>query len=334
MYLINAMNVRDALLYGIQYLVEYGEIEQTRLGDAIVAPGPVTIHYKHPKQHVLLDRYRDANPFFHLMEAMWMLAGRNDSAFLDHYIKNFGKLFALNGLVPDAYGYRWRRGQGFCQLTEIIKQIQDNAASRQLVLQMWGSGIKDLLTVNFKPCNLVVTFRVKKNNKLDMHVFNRSNDLVLGCCGANAVHFPIMQEYVAARAGLEVGEYWQVSTNLHMYMEHYNRMSQKLGNGCKLEDYFEIDSYGLTQPLMEYPDNFDDDLSDTMLYIDDLHAGREGYTGNIANPFLRDVVVPMATAHQLYKMKDMDRALEAMTYVTAADWQQAGTEWLKRRGNR
>jgi thymidylate synthase len=334
MYLINAMNVRDALLYGIKYLLEWGEVEQTRNGDAIVAPGPVTIHYKYPKQHVLVDRYRDANPFFHLMEAMWMLAGRQDGAFLDYYIKGFSKQFGDEyGIIPDAYGYRWRYGLNFNQLDEIITQLRHDSTTRQCVLQMWGAKTHDLLATGAKPCNLAATFRIVKG-KLNMHVFNRSNDLVLGCCGANAVHFPIMQEYVASKAGIQMGEYWQVSTNLHMYVEHYKKLSARLGNGGRLEDYFEVESYGLTQPLMVFPNYFDADLSDTMIYISDLHAGREGYSGNISNPFLREVVIPMATAHQMYKLRDVDRAFEAIGQVTAADWKQAGTEWLERRARK
>ena len=69
-YVIEAHNVRDALPKAVKYLLYYGKYESTRAGDALVARKPVTIHYRHPKQHVLLNRIRDANPFFHLMEAM------------------------------------------------------------------------------------------------------------------------------------------------------------------------------------------------------------------------------------------------------------------------
>ena len=99
MHVIEATNVRDALPQAVQYLLRWGDPEETRIGKALVAPGPVTIHYLNPKEHVLLNPIRDANPFFHLMEAMWMIAGRDDSAFLDFYIRGFIKRFATNGTV-------------------------------------------------------------------------------------------------------------------------------------------------------------------------------------------------------------------------------------------
>src|SRR5215471_15206896 len=111
MYVINAVNVRDALPKAVKHLLSVGHQKQTRVGEALVAPHPVTIFYKEPKQHVLVNPIRDANPFFHLMEAMWMLAGREDGAFLDYYVKDFSKLYGdEEGIVPDAYGHRWRYG--------------------------------------------------------------------------------------------------------------------------------------------------------------------------------------------------------------------------------
>src|SRR6516165_4315621 len=173
MHVIKASNVRDALIQAVQYLTTHGLIEETRAGEALVAQEPVCIHYENPKQHVLLNPVRDANPFFHLMEAMWMLAGRDDGAFLDYYIKDFSKRFGTNGRIMDGYGYRWRCRLGYDQLAEIIEQLQKDHTTRQAVLQMWYD---DLISRDSKPCNLVATFRIRKG-KLDVTVFNRSNDL-------------------------------------------------------------------------------------------------------------------------------------------------------------
>src|SRR6516162_3973255 len=101
MHVIEATNVRDALIKSMNYLIQQGHTEVTRIGPAIVAQKPVTIHYKNPKQHVLLNPVRDANPFFHLMEAMWMLAGRQDARFLEYYIKDFSKMFGKDGIIMD-----------------------------------------------------------------------------------------------------------------------------------------------------------------------------------------------------------------------------------------
>src|SRR5215475_5121801 len=106
-HVIKANNVRDALLQAWNIVCGCGVMENSRAGKVITMQEPVTIKYQFPKQHVLLNPIRDANPFFHLMEAMWMLAGRDDAAFLDYYVKGFGERFGSNGIVMDAYGQRW-----------------------------------------------------------------------------------------------------------------------------------------------------------------------------------------------------------------------------------
>jgi hypothetical protein len=268
------------------------------------------------------------------MEAMWMLSGREDSAFLDNYIQDFGARFAIDGIVPDAYGYRWRYALGFDQLNEIIRQFVQNPNTRQAVLQMWGAGRTDLLAETIRPCNLTATFRIR-NKKLNMTVFNRSNDLIWGCCGANAVHFPILQEYLATRIGVNIGEYWQVTTNLHLYTDHYQKLISKLGEEQPEEDAIEEDKYspyGQTLQLVSNPDCFDDELYEVMDFIEKMHQGNlEIYDGNISNAFLREVVLRMAMAHYLYKNGKMIDALDIVDTVTADDWKTAGREWLERR---
>jgi hypothetical protein len=136
-----------------------------------------------------------------------------------------------------------------------------------------------------------------------------------------------MQEYIAAMAELEVGEYWQVSTNLHVYYEQYKRMN--LQEGSVLIDSLD---YGPTLPLVQYPNVFDDELLEVMNFIDDMWAGNLPiYDGNISNTFLREVVLRMAMAHYLYKSGNMTDALDIVDTVTAPDWKQAGREWLERR---
>jgi thymidylate synthase len=331
MYVIHAANVRDALPKALRYILHTGEKEKTRNGDAWVCQTPVTIRYEYPKQHVLVNHVRDANPFFHLMEAVWMLAGREDGEFLDFYIKDFSKQFGTYGKIMDAYGYRWRNGLTRDQLSEIIQQLRRTPNTRQAVLQMWGAGREDLFTETAKPCNLVVTFRIQ-NDALHMTVFNRSNDLIWGCCGANAVHFPILQEYVAGMLGINIGRYWQISTNLHLYIDHVEMLQKRIRPHESL--YVTLKSvwdYEKTQPLITYPKTFDDELYETMGWLERLHAGEEVYSGNISDPFLGRVVLPMAQAHYLYKKKNIAAALLVMKEVIAEDWQKAGTEWIKRK---
>ena len=94
------------------HLESCGIWQESRSGKVIEYPEPVMTTYKRPEERVLFYPSRDANPFFHLFEALWMLAGKNDLEYVSRFnsrMKDFsddGKI--LNG----AYGHRWREVGG------------------------------------------------------------------------------------------------------------------------------------------------------------------------------------------------------------------------------
>jgi hypothetical protein len=87
MHVINARNVNEAYVVGLGYLRAYGKEQNSRMGKVLVVDHPVCTTYERPYERVLFNSERDANPFFHFMESLWMLAGRNLS------------LSGVNGLV-------------------------------------------------------------------------------------------------------------------------------------------------------------------------------------------------------------------------------------------
>jgi len=257
MHVIRARNVNHLFIEGLTHLAHVGEPSDSRAGRVLVAPWPVMSIYERPMERVLFDAKRDANPFFHLMEGLWMLAGRNDAAFLDNYVKDFGSRFAENGIIHGAYGHRWRRALGFDQLHEIVRRLHADPTDRQCVLQMWDAnqyeerrggaeggyvyGSDDLEgSWRDRPCNTHCYFRVRGRNAtpeetgrpvLDMTICCRSNDIVWGAYGANAVHMSMLLEYVAGRAGLGVGTMYQLSNNYHGYVV----MLDKIGDPEELD---------------------------------------------------------------------------------------------------
>src|ERR1035441_9362085 len=124
MKVIEARNVNDALVQGLEYLIAYGVPEGSRNGPVLVAPGPVTTVYRKPLERVLYSATRDANPFFHAMEAIWMLAGRNDLKWPMQFNKNFGAYSDDGVTLRGAYGYRWHSWFGYDQLNIIIDELK------------------------------------------------------------------------------------------------------------------------------------------------------------------------------------------------------------------
>ena len=69
-------NPNTALQDGLWLLKTSGILNDSRNGRVVQAPGPVASVYRNPLERVVFSPLRDANPFFHLYEALWMLAGR------------------------------------------------------------------------------------------------------------------------------------------------------------------------------------------------------------------------------------------------------------------
>lgn len=119
----------------------------SRNGPVLYLEDPVAITYEIPQQRVLLNHARDANPFFHLYEALWMLSGRNDVKPLEFFVKRMGEYSDDGETLNGAYGYRWRnallRGdkdeQGTVdQLGILAAHLSSNPDSRRAVLSMWN----------------------------------------------------------------------------------------------------------------------------------------------------------------------------------------------------
>lgn len=217
MYVIEARNPQQALPKAMRVLAQHGVTRSSRNGTVRVAPWPVTTVYARPIERVVFWPARDANPAFHLYEALWMLRGRHDVAPLQRYVKDFDRFSDDGETLHGAYGWRWRYAMDEDQLETIATRLQRDPDDRRCVLQMWDGNYDLGVSSRDIPCNLIATFQVAATGALDLTVFCRSNDVLLGCYGANAVHFSLLLEYMAAWIGRPVGIYRQVSVNWHAY---------------------------------------------------------------------------------------------------------------------
>lgn len=218
MYTIDVRNVHEALPLGVQHLYQHGIKRDSRNGPVLQAPEPVTTVYRNPIERLTCHPARDVNTAFLVYEALWMLAGRNDLAPILRYVKTFGNFSDDGRTLHGAYGHRWREHFGFDQVQAVISRLRSDATDRRAVLQMWDG--KDLIAQSRDlPCNTAISFQVTPDNKLDMTIFCRSNDVVWGAYFANAYHMSVLQEFVALMVGVPVGVYRQVSVNFHGYLK-------------------------------------------------------------------------------------------------------------------
>lgn len=321
MHVLRVRNVHQALYDGIRLLDRTGEWRQSRNGGVLVCPEPVTTVYSRPLERVIFWPKRDANPFFHLIEAMWMLAGRNDVDILAGYVSRMREFSDDGRTLHGAYGHRWRVHFGFDQLAVIARRLRDDPLDRRCVLGMWDTRVdldrhgKDL------PCNTQIYFRRDGDDgDLDMTVTCRSNDAVWGAYGANAVHFSFLQEAMANWIGCGVGRYWQISNNFHVYESVLSQIP--LGTLNVTPDPYED---GLVEPMPM-------DIKMDGLTVQEIDRTLERPSPlTMGSKFLSGCVAPMIMAHRAYKNHRHDLALEILEQCEAPDWRMAAEEWIRRR---
>ena len=343
MKVIRGSNINEVFQIAVMNLRAEETIQMdSRNGEVSMFREPVTSVYERPNERVLFNPIRNCNPFFHFVEGLWMIAGRNELKPLTMFAKKLADYsddgYTLNG----AYGYRWRHWferlrhvndaafelEGVDQLDTAIKMLKASPKDRRVVLGMWdptddlGSTSKDI------PCNTQVFFKsipTKDGYILDMTVTNRSNDLIWGAYGANVVHFSMVHEYVASMAGMGLGHYYQVSNNAHVYSDVWKPLEEKLPHGY-MSDPYETDNLK-PLPLVDDPSTFDEDVNK---FFDWLLSNSPPPSFN--NKIFVNTAVPMVSAWKLYKEeKDKLAALEEAMHIKAPDWRKACVEWFQRK---
>ena len=337
MKVILSRNVNEAYVVGLRSLDAYGDIQDSRVGQTKVHPYPVSTVYAYPCERVLFNEKRDANPFFHLMEGLWMLAGCNDVEWISRYNNTFSQ-FSDNGITFNAaYGYRWRKHFNRDQLDELVKMLKDEPNTRRAVISMWDPYADFNQSGKDFPCNLNIAFRIRKD-KLTMTVFNRSNDIIWGAYGANAVHMSMLQEYIAARVGIEIDRYTQVSNDYHAYVEVLDRVGSPNPHPMDPYEMQEVKPYPLVDDPAIWNYNLDCFMHDTALfhkwcgYASPTDFKFDMKTFSLT-PFFSDIAVPMARAWGVYKKKDYKAAITIITenMPDKCDWKVACRAWLLRR---
>jgi thymidylate synthase len=293
----------------------YVQPEDSRNGKVLTFPEPVLIAHRTPWRRVLFDAARDANPFFHYMEAIWMLAGARNVHFPARFASNMTEYSDDNDTLHGAYGWRWRNEFQEDQLPLLIAMLQDDPTTRRAVLQMWAADLDLATDSKDVPCNTHAYFRVV-NGDLDMTVCNRSNDLIWGCLGANVVHMSILHEYVAEAIGRKMGTYYQFTNNLHIYEKHFPLMKAEPAN--RWYNRADYDSIPFSPDTLHQEDAAD--------FCFDPGSGQD-YDSQILN---RNAI-PMYQAWLAYKDGNLPLALHHVKHIYDEDWGYACELWLTRR---
>ena len=148
-------------------------------------------------------------------EWQWYLSG-------DRNIKKLGDIYGKvpeiwkrmadgKGNVNSNYGWQWKRKD---QLDEVICKLKENPKTRQAAISIYDA--KEMHMYNSDtPCTYAVQFTIL-NDKLNMCVTMRSNDLWYGFCN-DQYCFSRLQLMIADKLEIRLGTYFHFAHNLHLY---------------------------------------------------------------------------------------------------------------------
>jgi thymidylate synthase len=148
-------------------------------------------------------------------EWQWYLSGDQNIAKLgDIYGKVpeiWKRMADEGGNVNSNYGWQWQRNE---QLEYVVSMLKHNPDTRQACISIYdGKEIENYF--HDTPCTYAVQFTIL-DNKLNMCVTMRSNDLWYGFCN-DQYCFSMLQQLVARKLDIPVGTYYHFAHNLHLY---------------------------------------------------------------------------------------------------------------------
>ena len=191
-----------------------------------------------------------------------------------------------------------------------------------------GAQTKDM------PCNDLIMLKVR-NGALNVTVCNRSNDAIWGCYGANAVQFSMLTMYIAARLGVKVGVYMQVSDSFHVYEDNLFWQSFKdeyAADPDSFEEQHRATPYnrlGDSNLFEKGIETFDAELrqfwQDAELHDLDLPLRADYQTPAVADAAF------IHNAQQAIRAKDFKMARLYLDQMHASDWQLGCQQWMNRR---
>tara|TARA_R100001244_G_scaffold95025_1_gene71344 strand:+ start:370 stop:1014 length:645 start_codon:yes stop_codon:yes gene_type:complete len=170
---------------------------------------------ENPMENHITNKERNWKLEYAEAEWEWYLSG-DPSIYKLHKI--YGKLPKIwchmadsDGLVRSNYGWQWKRND---QIDYVVAKLKDCKDTRHAAISIydakeWETYRKDT------PCTYAVQFTIL-NNRLNMAVLMRSNDIWYGFCN-DQYQFSMLQQMIAERLNIEIGNYYHYAHNLHLY---------------------------------------------------------------------------------------------------------------------
>ena len=178
----------------------------------------VGFEIENPLDNLITDKNRDWSLTYAFAEWQWYLSADRSIYKLKELYGSVPKIWQNiadeNGLVNSNYGAYWFGNNQYDKVVDILKKDPE---SRRASLSIYNADNIDQYEKD-TPCTYAINFTIL-NNKLNMTVMMRSNDLWFGFCN-DQYCFSKVQEKMCKDLDVEVGTYFHFVNNLHIYNRH------------------------------------------------------------------------------------------------------------------
>lgn len=206
----NFKNANEAYEYYLDKITLHGiDFDNTK------ALFNVGFYMRDPLDNHITNKQRDWKLDYANAEWHWYLSG-------DPSIHKLGELYGKippiwermadsDGNVMSNYGWQWQRNN---QIDYVVGKLRSNPNTRHAAISIYDCKEHNKYR-NDTPCTYAVQFTIL-NDKLNMSVYMRSNDIWYGFCN-DQYQFSMLQKMIAERLSIDVGWYYHHAHNMHLY---------------------------------------------------------------------------------------------------------------------
>lgn len=204
-----------------------------------------------------LNGLRRTYPRTAAAEVAWFLKGARDVEWLEEREVRIWSPFVgtgnHEGLVENAYGYRWRSHFDRDQIADAVETLQGDPSSRQVYVSAWDPARDGLgrRNKNF-PCPVGFTFSIL-NNQLHSTLLLRSSDVFVGLpydVMGHAMLMAIVAGWIDSR--LTLGTMTVTLAHVHMYADHWDMAKDCLSRTIQVNPKIQLVQIKQDRPDWDY----------------------------------------------------------------------------------
>jgi thymidylate synthase len=297
-----------------------------------------------PTRAMVTNPRRNLNPWVTLAEFPWLVVGRNDIAWLRHYLPRAGDFSDDGETWRAGYGPRMRKwyapGRAKSeadQLRYVIDELKNphlGGASRRGVISLWDPRSDHQQDSADYPCTNWLSFQARPWGTLDLTVGMRSNDVWWGWSGVNMMNFTLLQQAVAQWTGFEPGRYTHVADNFHLYYDRHGDVARAVYENSYDSPHYAIPKPDFSSELRVFEGSANSAMSRIMYDRDDAEARHEPIYNDI--PYTKHHtpwVAEWAYFMGLHPLRNNPTRLAhniGRLEHTHPDWCAVATNWAER----